>query len=84
MLLCRVHKAGTALLRQPAFRQPTGPLTEMCVARGPNRQKIQWRAWRAGISKQSMITDIVLGLVYCSIFFALGIVAFTYLAKGKN
>jgi hypothetical protein len=31
-----------------------------------------------------MIPDIVLGLIYTLLFFGLGIVAFTYLVKGKN
>jgi 1,4-dihydroxy-2-naphthoate octaprenyltransferase len=31
-----------------------------------------------------MIPDISLGIVFSLIFFGLGIVAFAYLAKGKN
>ncbi len=31
-----------------------------------------------------MVTDIIIALVYVSIFFALGGIAFVYLLKGKN
>ena len=31
-----------------------------------------------------MVSDILLALVFVFIFFALGAIAFTYLAKGKN
>jgi hypothetical protein len=31
-----------------------------------------------------MLSDILLALVYVAMFFALGAIAFAYLAKGKN
>jgi hypothetical protein len=39
---------------------------------------------RVAYLKGSMIPDISLGIVFSLVFFGLGIVAFAYLAKGKN
>ena len=51
---------------------------------GRTIQKNLWRMPAGGILEGSMIPDISLGIVFSLIFFGLGIVAFAYLAKGKN
>jgi hypothetical protein len=38
----------------------------------------------AYLRRTPMIPDILLGIVFCLVFFGLGAVAFVYLSKGKN
>lgn len=50
---------------------------------GGLKKTVARAGWREYL-KGSMIPDISLGIIYCFVFFGLGVVAFAYLSKGKN